>query len=177
MQGYSGVHPELVTLLATLINKEVYPCIYEHGGVGASGDLVQLAHVALTLIGEGKVWYKDEVQDARNVFAQLNIQPIQIHLREGIAVLNGTSTMTGIGMLNILQSHALVNWSVALSSMINEIVEAYDDHYSQTLNQLKPHSGQQRIAQAMRHITSGSALIKNGMIYCIRPATLTSRAS
>lgn len=167
MQGYSGVHPELVSLLASLINHEVYPCIYEHGGVGASGDLVQLAHVALTLIGEGKVWYQDKVQNTEDVFAQLNIQPIQIHLREGIAVLNGTSTMTGIGMLNILQSHALVNWSVALSSMINEIVEAFDDHYSQTLNQLKPHTGQQRIAKAMRHITTGSALIKkrNDILY------------
>lgn len=167
MQGYSGVHPELVHLLATLINKEVYPCIFEHGGVGASGDLVQLAHVALTLIGEGKVWYEDEVQETADVFARLDIQPIRIHLREGIAVLNGTSTMTGIGLLNILDTRALINWSVTLSSIINEIVEAFDDHFSQTLNQLKPHAGQQLIAAAMRRITSGSALIKkrNDILY------------
>ena len=58
MQAYSGVHPEIVELLKELINKNVSPCIFEHGGVGASGDLVQLAHLALVLIGEGEVIYE-----------------------------------------------------------------------------------------------------------------------
>jgi histidine ammonia-lyase len=58
MQAHSGVHPEVVILLRDLINKNVYPCVYEHGGVGASGDLVQLAHLALVLIGEGEVVYE-----------------------------------------------------------------------------------------------------------------------
>jgi histidine ammonia-lyase len=62
MQAYSGIHPSLVELLKDLINKNIIPCIYEHGGVGASGDLVQLAHVGLNLIGEGKVWYEGHWQ-------------------------------------------------------------------------------------------------------------------
>jgi len=120
MQGYSGVHTETVELLATLINKNVIPCIYEHGGVGASGDLVQLAHLGLTLIGEGEVWYKNEIQPAAEVFSSLGIKPLTIHIREGLAILNGTSAMTGIGMLNIIQAKKLLDWLIILSSITNE---------------------------------------------------------
>lgn len=160
MQGYSGVNVELVELLKSLINKEIYPCIYEHGGVGASGDLVQLAHLALALIGEGKVMYQGKIQDARLVFRKENLKPLTIHKREGIAVLNGTSAMTGIGTLNLIYAHKLVNWSVILSTMINELVEAFDDHFSVELNRLKPHNGQQKIAAAMKKIAGKSKLIK-----------------
>src|SRR4029078_9769499 len=107
MQGYSGINTELVHLLKELINREIYPCIYEHGGVGASGDLVQLAHLALALIGEGKVHYKGKIQEAKAVFKKEKLTPISIQLREGIAVLNGTSAMTGIGAINLLHSHSL----------------------------------------------------------------------
>lgn len=71
MQGYSGVHPEVVELLKELINKNVTPSIYEHGGVGASGDLVQLAHLGLVLIGEGEVIYEGEVHPTDKVFSKL----------------------------------------------------------------------------------------------------------
>ena len=114
MQAYSGVHTEVVELLANLINKEFYPCIYEHGGVGASGDLVQLAHLALVLIGEGEVIYEDKVHPTEEVFKKLKIKPLTIHIREGLAILNGTSAMTGIGMVNIIQAKKLLEWSVML---------------------------------------------------------------
>jgi len=65
MQGYSGVHIEVIELLRDLINKDINPCIYEHGGVGASGDLIQLAHLGLVLIGEGEVWFEGEVQPTK----------------------------------------------------------------------------------------------------------------
>ena len=130
MQAYSGVHSDTVKLLVTLINNDVTPCIFEHGGVGASGDLVQLAHLGLVLIGEGEVIYKNEVQPTMDVFNKLGIKPLTIHIREGLAILNGTSAMTGIGMLNIIQAQKLLEWSVLLSAMINEIVEAFDDQYS-----------------------------------------------
>jgi histidine ammonia-lyase len=160
MQGYSGVSRELPQLIASLINEEIYPVIYEHGGVGASGDLVQLAHLALTLIGEGKVTWKGKIEDTAKVFKKLGIKPMTIHQREGIAIMNGTSAMTGIGAINLIQSRKLVNWSIAFSTMINELVEAFDDHLSDELNRLKPHNGQQKIASAMKKITSKSRLIK-----------------
>ncbi len=160
MKGYSGVHTDLVHILKELINNNVFPCIYEHGGVGASGDLVQLAHLALALIGEGEVYYNGNIADSKSVFDNLNIKPLAIHKREGIAVLNGTSVMTGIGLLNIIYAKKLINWSVVLSSLINETVEAFDDHFSLELNSVKGHKGQQKIAKTMRKILDSSQLIK-----------------
>jgi histidine ammonia-lyase len=96
------VHPDTVALLKELIGKEIFPCIYEHGGVGASGDLVQLAHLALALIGEGEVLFDGIIQPTADVFARLGIRPLSIRIREGLAILNGTSAMTGIGLVNIL---------------------------------------------------------------------------
>ncbi|MGN6394533.1 MAG: HAL/PAL/TAL family ammonia-lyase [Mucilaginibacter sp.] len=172
MQGYSGVHAETVELLKELINKDVAPCVYEHGGVGASGDLVQLAHLGLVLIGEGEVIYHGEVQPTIDVFNKLGIKPLSIHIREGLAILNGTSAMTGIGMINIIQAKKLLNWSVLFSAMINEIVEAYDDHYSHELNVVKRHGGQNTVAAMMRDILNDSKLIRDRSEHLYNPDNL-----
>ncbi len=161
MQGYSGVHNDVVELLRTLINKDITPCIYEHGGVGASGDLVQLAHLALVLIGEGEVIQDGRVCATAEVFAAQGIKPLAIHIREGLAVLNGTSAMTGVGMVNIIQAQKLLGWSVLLSAMTNEVVAAFDDHFSYELNIVKHHRGQNRVATLMRDILSGSKMIRS----------------
>src|SRR5476651_449834 len=81
MQAYSGIHTEVVELLAVLINKDITPCIYEHGGVGASGDLVQLAHLGLVLIGEGEVIFEDKLYPTAVIFAKLCIKALSIHVR------------------------------------------------------------------------------------------------
>jgi histidine ammonia-lyase len=161
LKGYSGVHFEVIQLLIEFINKDINPCIYEHGGVGASGDLVQLAHLALSLIGEGEVTFKGQIKPTNEVLHELNIQPLHIYLREGIALINGTSVMTGIGLINIIYAKKLIHWSIIFSSMINEIVEAFDDHFSEELNAVKMHQGQRRVAQVMREIISGSELIRD----------------
>src|SRR5471030_533708 len=126
MQAYSGVHTDVVELLKAMINNDICPCIYEHGGVGASGDLVQLAHLSLALIGEGEVIFEEKVYPTLEIYKRFDIKPLSIHIREGIAILNGTSAMTGIGMVNIIQAQRLLEWSVMLSAMTNEIVEAFD---------------------------------------------------
>ena len=160
IQAYSGVHRQVVELLAELINKNINPCIYEHGGVGASGDLVQLAHLALVLIGEGEVIFEGEIYPTAEAYSKLNVKPLTIHVREGLAILNGTSAMTGIGMVNIIQAQKLLQWSTILSSMTNEVVEAYDDHYSYELNIVKHHKGQNVIAAMMRDALAGSKMIR-----------------
>ncbi len=161
MQGYSGIHTEVVELLRELINKDIIPCIYEHGGVGASGDLVQLAHLALTLIGEGEVMVEGGIHSTKEIFNRFNIKPLSIHSREGLAILNGTSAMTGIGMVNIIQARKLLGWSVVLSALTNELVEAFDDHYSYELNIIKHHEGQNRIATMLREVLKDSKMIRN----------------
>jgi len=158
--GYSGIHPDTIELLAMLVNNEAYPCIYTHGGVGASGDLVQLAHLALGLIGEGDFIFKGKITPAKNVYKALKTAPLKIHIREGIAMLNGTSAMTGIGGINVIMAHRLVVWSTLLSLMINEIMEAYNDSFSIGLNSVKLHAGQSTIAAWMRSFGNGSKLLR-----------------
>jgi histidine ammonia-lyase len=169
IQGYSGVHTDIVELLKELINKNITPCIFDHGGVGASGDLVQLAHLGLVLIGEGEVIYEGTLQSTADVFKRLNIKPLAIHVREGLATINGTSAMTGIGMVNIIQAHKLLDWSAMFSAMTNEIVQAYDDHYSHELNIVKHHKGQNKVAAMLRDILSGSKMIRSRTDHLYHP--------
>ncbi|PBQ31173.1 histidine ammonia-lyase [Sphingobacteriaceae bacterium] len=160
MRGYSGIHPDAVILLKELINRNIYPVIYEHGGLGASGDLVQLAHLALTLIGEGEVHYKGEIADTAEVFKKEGITALTVHIREGLALMNGTSAMCGIGLINLIHAKNLVKHSVAATSMIVEMVQSYDDHFSNELNSVKYHAGQNKIAKEMQDFLQDSKLIK-----------------
>lgn len=158
--GNSGVHPSVVHLMTELINKDITPLIFEHGGVGASGDLVQLAHLALVLIGEGEVFYKGERGPTQKVFAIEKLEPIQVEIREGLALMNGTSVMTGIGVVNVHYADTLLDWSLKFSCAINEIVQAYDDHFSEELNNTKRHKGQREVAARMRKNLADSTLIR-----------------
>ncbi|RKS96859.1 HAL/PAL/TAL family ammonia-lyase [Chryseobacterium defluvii] len=158
--GNSGVHQSVVDLLKELINRNITPLIFEHGGVGASGDLVQLAHLALVLIGEGEVFYKGERKSTKEVFEIERLKPIQVEIREGLALMNGTSVMSGIGIVNAYKANQLTEISIQLSCAINEIVQAYDDHLSKALNGTKKHYGQQKIAEKMRAHLSDSQLIR-----------------
>ena len=159
--GKSGVNDSVIHLMKELINRDITPLIFAHGGVGASGDLVQLAHLALILIGEGEVFYKGERKATKEVFELEQLQPIDIKIREGIALMNGTSVMTGIGIVNVLASEKLVQHMIKASSMINELVQAYDDHLSEPLNQSKLHQGQRKVAESMRNHLKDSELTRN----------------
>ncbi|BAP33706.1 histidine ammonia-lyase [Chryseobacterium sp. StRB126] len=158
--GNSGVHESVIYLLQELINRDITPLIFEHGGVGASGDLVQLAHLALVLIGEGEVFYKGERKSTKDVFEIEELQPIQVEIREGLALMNGTSVMSGIGIVNAYKANQLTDISIKLSCAINEIVQAYDDHLSEALNGTKRHYGQQKVAERMRAHLADSKLIR-----------------
>lgn len=160
LQGKSGIHPELIHLLAEFINRGICPFVPEHGSVGASGDLVQLAHIALALIGEGEVFYKGELRDTAGVLKENGLKPISMHIREGLSVTNGTSVMTGIGIVNLIYAKRLLHWAVAASVMINEIASSYDDFMSEELNATKHHKGQKEIAGMMRKWSNGSASLR-----------------
>lgn len=160
MQGNSGVSYGVIEKLVQFLNHDIVPEIYEHGGVGASGDLVQLAHLALNLIGEGYVYVDGKRRKTAEVLAEKQIQPLNIQLRDGLGLMNGTSCMSGIGAVNLIYSYRLLDWAIAASTMINEIVEAYDDSFSVGLNEVKLHPGQAAVAASMREFLKDSSLIK-----------------
>lgn len=158
--GNSGIHKSAVMLMTELINRDITPLIFEHGSVGASGDLVQLAHLALVLIGEGEVFYQGSYQPTKEVFEKEQLTPISVELREGLALMNGTSVMTGIGLVNTVLTRRLLDWAITSSAAINEIVKAYDDHLSFELNESKKHIGQREIAKKMREHLEDSQLTR-----------------
>lgn len=161
LEGHSGVHVTLIDLLIEFVNRGICPVVPRHGSVGASGDLVQLAHIALAIIGEGEVSYRGEIRPAGEVMAENGLEPLQMHIREGLAVTNGTAVMTGIGTINYLQTERLLGWEILCSVMMNEIASSYDDFMSEVLNGLKFHPGQIRVAELMRSLSEGSKLLRN----------------
>ncbi len=160
MTARSGIHPDTVLLLRDMLYSDILPVMYSHGGVGASGDLVQLAHMALGMIGEGMVYYKGVLTPAQEAFEHAQLNTLQIHIREGLALMNGTSAMTGIGLINSIRANQLLTWSLRLSAMVNEIVESFDDHLSDLLNTAKWHPGQHWVAASMRDLLEKSNLTR-----------------
>ena len=156
LQGRSGIHPEVVRLLVEFINRGIYPFIPRHGSVGASGDLVQLAHIALTLIGEGKVHYKGEWRPSAEVLAECGLKPMEIHIREGLSAVNGTSVMTGVSLVNQFQADNLLDWATLAAVWMNEIAGSYDDFMAESLNECRRQPGQQVIARRMRELAATS---------------------
>ena len=160
--GKSAVSQALISTLSSYIDNGIYPDIYEHGGVGASGDLVQLAHLALGIIGEGKgVNSKGERNDIGELLKERNLSPHKLELRDGLAMLNGTACMTAISTFNIINSKILINWTVKVAVMMLEIFGSYDDYTSKELNQVKMHNGQNEIALKIREFLKSSNLITN----------------
>lgn len=160
LAGKSSVHPDTVSILVDFLNKDIVPVVPEHGSVGASGDLVQLSHIALALIGEGDVSFNGVVMKSSEAMAMCGIHPLKMYIREGLALTNGTAVMTGVGLVNMINARKLLRWSVLTSVLMNEIASSYDDFMSETLNGLKLHRGQCEVARLMREIALSSKLLR-----------------
>ncbi len=160
VKGYSGVSIKLVEHLQEFINKRIIPVVPEHGAVGTSGDLVQLAHIALALIGEGEVYYKNNRRKTKEVLTELNIQPYILQPKEGLALINGTSMMSGIGAVLCVEAQNLLNVSVKNGAFALELIHAFNDGISEKLHSLRPHKGQIEIAKTINSLLSSSTLLR-----------------
>lgn len=162
LQGHSGVSVGLIERLQAFINFRIIPIVPEHGAVGTSGDLVQLAHIALALIGEGEVLYNGEQRSTKDVLAQLNMPPVyQLQPKEGLALINGTAVMTGIAASLCVDAKRLLDQAVKNGAFSLELVHAYDDGISEQLHALRPHVGQKEIAHKLRELLNDSQLLKS----------------
>lgn len=160
-KGLSGVSLETLESLAAFINHNIIPVVSKHGGVGASGDLVQLAQIALCLIGEGEVYYEGKLEKTVDVLHKLSVKPLEIKNREGLALINGTSFMSSVGLINVLQAEKAMALAITNGCLLNELTESFDDYFSEELNRAKRHTSQRQIAAEMRLILKGSRLIKS----------------
>ncbi len=170
LAGKSAVHRDTVDVIAQFLNNDIIPVVPEHGSVGASGDLVQLSHIALALIGEGDVEFRGEVMRADKAMSLCSIKPLRMYIREGLAITNGTSVMTGVGLVNLIYARKLIKMAILGSVMMNEIASSYDDFMSEVLNELKHHEGQIEVARTMREIAASSRLLRRREAELYRPS-------
>jgi histidine ammonia-lyase len=159
VKGYSGVRLQLLEFMQQMVNLGIAPYIPECGSVGASGDLIHLAHLSLTIIGEGKSYYKDELHETAALFKSLGITPMTLSFKEGIALMNGTSAMTALAAFALFGAKKLIRVSCVTGAFALEIFGGIDDAFDEDLHLVKPHPGQLKVAEIIRNLYAGSGNI------------------
>jgi histidine ammonia-lyase len=159
VKGYSGVRLELLEFMKKLVNMGIAPYIPECGSVGASGDLIHLAHLSLTIIGEGKTYYQEELYETAALFTKLGITPMRLSFKEGIALMNGTSAMTALAAFALFGAKKLLRIGCVTGAFALEIFGGIDDAFDEDLHLVKPHPGQLNIAETIRNLYTGSGNI------------------
>jgi histidine ammonia-lyase len=158
-QGYSGVRPVVVEALLALLDAGVTPVIPEQGSVGASGDLAQLAHLALPLIGEGEVEVGSERMPAREGLRRAGLEPLELSYKEGLSLVNGTEGMLALACLAVTDAAALVTATDLACAMSIEGLLGTDRPFQQRLHELRPHPGQRDSAANLRALLAGSPIL------------------
>jgi len=160
--GYSGVRWLLLERLAEFINRGVVPRIPAEGSVGASGDLTPLSYVAATLVGEGEIIWRGHLRGAAEVHRELGLAPLSLAPKEGLAIMNGTSVMTGLACLAWERAEYLSRLSARITALVGIALQANRGHFDPRLFALKPHAGQAESA-AWIHSDLGSTDSGDGL--------------
>jgi histidine ammonia-lyase len=158
-RGASGVRPVVVETLVACLNRRVHPVVLEQGSVGASGDLAPLAHVAACLIGEGEAWLDGRQVPSRRALARAGLVPLVLEAKEGLALLNGTHLMAGLGALAVSDALRLVRTADVAGAMSLEALMGSNAAFDARIHALRPHPGQLASAANLRRLTEASAII------------------
>jgi len=160
--GHSGVRPELVDLLVSMLNANVHPRIPAQGSVGASGDLAPLAHLALAMIGEGEA-QRDEgpMRPSAEVLREAGIAPVVLEAKEGLALINGTQYMTSLGTLALLEAERLCTAADVAGAMSLEALKGSSAPFDTRLHAARPHPGQELVAKNLRALLADSEIAES----------------
>lgn len=167
--GYSGCQLETVQRLIDFFNNDVYPVVYMQGSLGASGDLVPLAHLCLPLVGLGDVDYQGKVMTGAEVLRLNGWEPIQLASKEGLALLNGTQNMSAFAVWAVLNSKRLGDWADTISAMSLDAYCGLVEPFTDAVHQVRPHKGQIETAARMRKLLEGSEIVTKPKDYVQDP--------
>ena len=167
--GFSGCQLATVNRLIDFFNNDVYPIVYMQGSLGASGDLVPLAHLSLPLVGLGEVEYKGKVLTSVELLKKFKWQPIQLASKEGLALLNGTQNMGAFAVWSLLQSQRLSKWADKIAAMSLDAYYGLTAPFTDAVHQVRPHKGQIVTAARMRELLEGSEIIEKPKSYVQDP--------
>lgn len=170
-KGFSGVRPIIIHTLCEMLNRGVHPVIPSQGSVGASGDLAPLAHLALTLIGEGSAFYSEQRSmdtdgdqpralsiPSQEALRRAQIKPVALEAKEAISLINGTQAMLAVGMLALLAAETLVDSADVVGSLSLDALLGTDAAFDERIQQVRPHPGQIKTAENLRRMLEGSKL-------------------
>jgi histidine ammonia-lyase len=156
--GFSGVRLEIIQLLCEMINRRVCPVVPEKGSVGASGDLAPLAHLALSLIGEGEVFFEAQRMPSAEALRRVQLAPLQLEAKEGLALLNGTQAMHAVGGLALLRAQCLARVADVAGAMSLEALKGTPAAFDLRLQDARPHPGQKAVAEHLLSLMEGSEI-------------------
>jgi histidine ammonia-lyase len=159
--GISGIRPVVLETLLALINEGIHPVVPSQGSLGASGDLAQLAHLALPLLGEGRVEYRGQVIDSGEALRSAGIQPLELSYKEGLALVNGTEGMLAIGILTLVGAQQLAKGADITGAMTLEACLGTDQAFDERLIDLRKHQGSKLVASNLRQLLAESEIVSS----------------
>lgn len=156
--GYSGCKLDTVERLIDFFNHDIYPVVYMQGSVGASGDLVPLAHLCLPLVGLGEVEYRGQLLSGKDIHRQMGWEPIRLSSKEGLALLNGTQNMSAFAVWAAIHAKRLSYTADVIAAMSLEAFDGTKDPFNLAVHLVRPHQGQIATAAHMLDLLKGSEL-------------------
>jgi histidine ammonia-lyase len=166
-QGYSGVRYQLIEALIALYNHQVYPCIPGKGSVGASGDLVPLAHMSLPLLGVGEVRYKGKIISAIEGLKKAGLEPLELEAKEGLALLNGLQVSTALALIALFKTEQLFETALIAGALSVDAALGSDVPFDDRIHLVRGHEAQRDVAALYRTLLSGSQ-IRDSHRDCLR---------
>ncbi|MCM8614098.1 aromatic amino acid ammonia-lyase [Accumulibacter sp.] len=160
-RGASGVRHVLLQRLVDLLNHDLLPCIPAEGSVGASGDLTPLSYLAATLIGERAALYRGKLTTATEAWEDLGIAPLKLAPKEGLAIMNGTSVMTGLACLAVARAEYLTRLCCRITALASQAIRGNAEHFDPRLFAVKPHAGQMEAARWIWEDLGGTSATSN----------------
>lgn len=158
--GKSGVQVATVERLIYFFNNDILPIVYQQGSLGASGDLAPLAHLCLPLLGEGEVVYKGEIRPTSDVYKELNLEPIVLQSKEGLALLNGTQFMSSYASYAVANSFKLWSQFNLIGAMSLEGYDGRINPFQANVNEIRNQKGQIETAEQFRNLLNGSEMVE-----------------
>lgn len=156
--GYSGARPLIVDTLTAMLESGVSPVIPEKGSVGASGDLAPLAHLALAAIGEGEAFYRGERLPGAEALQRAQVEPLQLEVKEGLTLLNGTQAMGAVGALALYRAERVARLADVAGAMSLEALKGTPVAFDERIHNARPHAGQVAVADHLRSLLAGSEI-------------------
>jgi histidine ammonia-lyase len=157
-RGFSGIRLETLELLVAMLNRGVHPVVPSRGSVGASGDLAPLAHLALTLVGEGECVFEGRRLPAAEALPAAGLAPLTLEPKEGLALINGTQLMTAVCGLALVEAQRLARTADVVGALTLDALLGTDVAFDERIHAARPHPGQARSARCLRRLLEGSAI-------------------